>query len=919
MLPVSLYIEGLHSYANPVEIDFTKFYKNRLFGIFGDTGSGKSSILDAIILSIYGHSPRLGSQKRTEAINPLRDSIKIKFFFTVSGQKYLIERIIGRHNRVKLSLYQNGEFLPLAEKDKEFDGKIREIIGLSRDEFCKVVILPQNKFAEFLQQKPAERAEMIGNIFDINIFGEPLYSTVNNKLKEAETSKIEKEKRLNELQEVTENFIREKEDELLRKQDEFNRLSIKQKELNQKLELFKILIQTLNEKSSYEYNLRLIEQKRPLIEEKRKKLQLDEELSPYKTLYEEWKKLHDDILDNANQKQKIQKDLEKIACEIKELEKNKKEFDLFFDRKQEELHRVIERAERAIEIKGEIDIAEAELKDRVKNKFFEEEKLQEILLPILPELKELRSLKKEISKHNKDLIQKQTEYEKTFKNIEEIVSKYTFIKIDTEDVDEKIEEEIKRLRKEEEIKRGYLKELEIKNLASSLSRFLKPGQPCPVCGSLEHPRPFYDNVQEEIKAVESTIKRLSEDYGKLEEIKRKIKPELSKLIQTKTRIDECNKTLKEKNQAVLNLTAKISNKLPAEYSNKVEELLYFLSALDPEEVKNRAESELEDLKKHREKLEKDLNNKKRDFEQINLKLNEISTSLERDKKREKELFLKLDEKARQNNLTVQRLPELFIDENERKALREEIDQWAESLNKVKGALKSAEERLGSLPLKELPEDEPVKTKKELELINQNISRISEAIGSLKESIKRDKEALIEKKVLTEEIKNLNRTSAVLQGLKNILIGKQMVKFLSMYLFNDVVRLANKLLDDLIGKRFRLNISEDLAFSVKDLFYNKDRPVETLSGGETFIVSFALSLALSYYIQLRRKKSIQFFFIDEGFSSLDKDLLDSVCNIFHELRSQDRLVGIISHISELKQLIPEHIYVYRDSTGASRIR
>lgn len=92
-----------------------------------------------------------------------------------------------------------------------------------------------------------------------------------------------------------------------------------------------------------------------------------------------------------------------------------------------------------------------------------------------------------------------------------------------------------------------------------------------------------------------------------------------------------------------------------------------------------------------------------------------------------------------------------------------------------------------------------------------------------------------------------------------------------------------------------------------------------TGGEIFIVSFALSLALSYYIQHARKKSIQFFFIDEGFSSLDKDLLESVCNIFHELRSQDRLVGIISHISELKQIIPDNIYVYRDSTGASRIR
>ncbi len=93
MLPISLHIEGLNSYVEPVKIDFKKFYRNRLFGIFGDTGAGKSTILDAIILSIYGRIPRIGSNIK-EAINPRRQETKLKFQFSMSGEQYLIERQI---------------------------------------------------------------------------------------------------------------------------------------------------------------------------------------------------------------------------------------------------------------------------------------------------------------------------------------------------------------------------------------------------------------------------------------------------------------------------------------------------------------------------------------------------------------------------------------------------------------------------------------------------------------------------------------------------------------------------------------------------------------------------------------------------------------------------------------------------------
>lgn len=123
-------------------------------------------------------------------------------------------------------------------------------------------------------------------------------------------------------------------------------------------------------------------------------------------------------------------------------------------------------------------------------------------------------------------------------------------------------------------------------------------------------------------------------------------------------------------------------------------------------------------------------------------------------------------------------------------------------------------------------------------------------------------------------------------------------------------MTNGILRTLIGRRFSINVNPNLEFTVSDLLYNKERSVNTLSGGETFIVSFALALALSSYIQSKRMRAIQFFFIDEGFSSLDRELLDSVCAVLNELKSQDRLVGLISHIEELKQVIPNSINIKR---------
>ncbi|MCX8110815.1 MAG: SMC family ATPase, partial [Syntrophorhabdaceae bacterium] len=99
----------------------------------------------------------------------------------------------------------------------------------------------------------------------------------------------------------------------------------------------------------------------------------------------------------------------------------------------------------------------------------------------------------------------------------------------------------------------------------------------------------------------------------------------------------------------------------------------------------------------------------------------------------------------------------------------------------------------------------------------------------------------------------------------------------------------------------------------------ERPVDTLSGGEIFLASFSLALALSRHIQTMKARSIHFFFIDEGFGTLDDETLSAVTGVMDRLRNEDILVGFITHRKELKEIVSAQIIVNKSTTEGSRLR
>ncbi|PKM76407.1 MAG: hypothetical protein CVU90_12895 [Firmicutes bacterium HGW-Firmicutes-15] len=183
MKPILLKIKGLNSFIEEQLIDFSLLTENGLFGIFGPTGSGKSTVLDAITLALYGRVPRSGG-KPSGIVNSQSDKVQVIYEFAVgegqNRQRYSVQRIFKRTGldgaRAELATIHDisnpDDPRPLYEGSREVNAGIIEIIGLSADDFTRSVVLPQGSFSEFLQLSGSDRRNMLERIFGMEKYGD---------------------------------------------------------------------------------------------------------------------------------------------------------------------------------------------------------------------------------------------------------------------------------------------------------------------------------------------------------------------------------------------------------------------------------------------------------------------------------------------------------------------------------------------------------------------------------------------------------------------------------------------------------------------------------------------------------------------------------------------------------------------------
>lgn len=189
MKPITLTIKGLHSFREEQIIDFSSLCDAGVFGIFGPTGSGKSSILDAMTLALYGKVER--ALNNTHGIlNQAEEKLSVSFTFALQREhhiSYKVERAFKRADEMKVRttlcrLIEIGDTQTvLADKASEVNRKIEELLGLTIDDFTRAVVLPQGKFAEFLSLKGADRRQMLQRLFNLEKYGDQLVKRLRAK------------------------------------------------------------------------------------------------------------------------------------------------------------------------------------------------------------------------------------------------------------------------------------------------------------------------------------------------------------------------------------------------------------------------------------------------------------------------------------------------------------------------------------------------------------------------------------------------------------------------------------------------------------------------------------------------------------------------------------------------------------------
>ena len=196
MKPIELKLSGLQSYREEQRIDFRALCETGLFGIFGPTGSGKSSILDAMTLALYGKVER--ATNGTQGImNQAEDTLSVSFSFSLNGagdsQTFRVERRFKRTGDVTIGntvsrfieVRPEGEVV-IADKLAEVTRCVEHHIGLKMDDFTRAVVLPQGKFAEFLSLKGSDRRQMLQRLFSLEKYGDELAIKLSRKVKETE-------------------------------------------------------------------------------------------------------------------------------------------------------------------------------------------------------------------------------------------------------------------------------------------------------------------------------------------------------------------------------------------------------------------------------------------------------------------------------------------------------------------------------------------------------------------------------------------------------------------------------------------------------------------------------------------------------------------------------------------------------------
>ncbi|KEI00480.1 SbcC/MukB-like Walker B domain-containing protein [Clostridium botulinum] len=397
-----------------------------------------------------------------------------------------------------------------------------------------------------------------------------------------------------------------------------------------------------------------------------------------------------------------------------------------------------------------------------------------------------------------------------------------------------------------------------------------------------------ENIKDKEKELRKHIENIDTEKEKFLQKEKELDIKLGKVKQSGT---EKSKSIKEYKCEVEKLC---NGKEPQEnliiVTNKIKEI---------SEINDKLKVKLEEEKKRKDIIY----NEKLSLEKAEKIYNE------RLKEEKHKLNISLKENGFNDTSEVKKY---LLDEEILLSIEKEINIFDDEIKNIKNNLERIEEKLNGDKIKSDKWEELNKTKEEIENIIANNLKEVATLQKVIEDLKKDLDNL---KILRTKEKELEHKLSLLSDLTKLVEGNKFVEFVAMNQLRYIAREASRRLKEITRDRYALEIDLDGNFTIRDDFNGGElRDASTLSGGETFLASLSLALSLSSQVQLKGSAPLEFFFLDEGFGTLDTDLLDVVMSSLERLHSSRLSVGIISHVEELKNRVPVKLVVNPASPG-----
>ncbi len=927
MRPLKLTLSAFGPYAGVTQIPFDKLGKKGLYLITGDTGAGKTFLFDAIVFALYGEasgSTRESSMFRSKyAKQDTATYVTLRFQY--HDQEYEITRSpeymrpAKRGEGMTLSraeatlTYPDGH---VVTKSKDVTRAVTELLGIDKNQFTQIAMLAQGDFLRLLYAKTEERSKIFREIFHTKA-----YMALQERLKsEANALRQKCEENSKSIEQYRNGILWEKEqlsgqEDVLMTEELLSELDKAIDQDNHKMQ--SVLLSIDKTESAIEKNNQLLGR---IQTHEKLKAELEKAVEEAGRLEPELKPLQDKLIELQQQKGQIDVLRTQIHIEEEQL-KAYDEADRLRQKGKQMEQKLLrleqgrrEQEEKLTLLQKQYTDSKTEL-DLLQNDGLELVKLEQQLQQERQKKtiwQEMLSQQQEIVMLQKELIQKQESYRKAS---------------DAQNENRKVYEQLQQ---------RYLD-----GQAGVLAQTLKEGSPCPVCGSIHHPLPATEDGtapdKEKVELAKRDWERSSHAMQEASTVAGRAKGALDSagralivrldtegIVWHREKSDsEVEHLLTHQNDVELQIREKLNSG-----TEKIELLGNSISEMNRKQQKTRQlqqklpllEKCIEEAQLSHKETEDTITGLKIEKEVLQQQLQELLNSLAYENKAQAKVQIEGQIRA------VTEYEETFRQAEQ--AYHEKERSYQNAVQKQDTLRSQLADEPDTMDEKSLAEEQNtlLESKKTLQKEQQELTYRYETNRKIRKDIEQRSKALRDLEKQWNLVKELSDTfNGNISGKDKIMLET----YVQTQYFDRIIRRANTRFMVMSAGQYEMERSKQaenirsqsgLELDVIDHYNGTTRSVKTLSGGEAFLASLSLALGLSDEIQsVSGGIALDTMFVDEGFGSLDEAALEQAIYALQNLTEGNRLVGIISHVSELQGKIDKRIIVTKDAANTSQVK